>query len=631
MGSLDQLLSTAVESGSWAELLATPLLAGHDDDVVRLEQREIRLAERLPSIAHITERFVTRLGERSELMPVSRVKRPARRAIERLAAHTEDWAGRTLAGPVPRRALAVSREEDPNLYENRMVAELVYPILSSALLERIRQLRRLVTDLADLDPAQHVGTYQRTERLYSFWGDDAAKAAESHLHAGETLASLEKLAAWVNALRGSTLSRLLGGRTTGRRSLRRTNIINNDRHYRTAGDVWVDYERPEIATETPDVRRKRLTSRHLTFDRYVLGLVARALADLGYTPPADRLPGPGETVELEGSWGKVLLGRGTDGVLTISCHGSMTRIVPLLDVIGPQDEPAAAGQRWAELGEAIGCPTVVVFLASAGEVRAIADQQPAAAMISACDDSLEPGTGLTGIPVSPLETTSLERIARGVALAVRIPPLMAYPRRVTPGDERMPRRLVEHLYSAVTSEPGLSPLFHRVDNDLRLRRPLVAAERERLEGVVRGLATAARGSGWERDYVTPISFLIGSFDSAVEALLPLLTCPVCSEPSEARQLIRAGDLFAISCHSCGTRWGHERCGGCQARIPFVEPEQGLLNPDVQGPGWVERIFGQDALSSPCWARTTANRYICPECRTCSLLGDALSAGCTRCH
>ena len=143
---------SAMASGSWTELLGRPLLAGHDEDIVHLERREKRLADKLPSIAHITERFVTRLGERSELMPVSRVKRPARRAIERLAGHTEDWAGRTLAGPVPRRALAVTREEDANLYENRMVAELVHPILSSALLERIRKLRRLVTDLADLIP-----------------------------------------------------------------------------------------------------------------------------------------------------------------------------------------------------------------------------------------------------------------------------------------------------------------------------------------------------------------------------------------------------------------------------------------------------------------------------------------------
>ncbi|MGI5154389.1 hypothetical protein [Microbispora sp. CA-102843] len=625
------MLSEAVNSGSWAELLGSPLLAGYDEDTIDLEQREKLLAERLPSIAHITERFVTRLGERSELLPVSRVKRPARRSLERLAAHTEDWAGRTLAGPVPRRALAVTREEDANLYENRMVTELVHPILSSALLERIRKLRRLVSGLSDLNPTQHVGTYQRTERLYSFWGDDAAKAAGSHIHAVKTLEALEKLAAWVQALRGSTLSLLLRRKVTGQRSLRRTNVINNDRHYRAAGDVWTAYERPEIASETPAARQERLANRHKAFDHYVLGLVTRALCDLGYAPPSGTLPGLGEGVELEGTWGNARLTRGADGVLTVGSQGSTTRIVPLLDAVGPQDDHAAIGQRWSDLQDAAERPTVVVFLASASDIRNNPDKVVAGAMISAKDDSPEPGTLLTGVPVSPLETTSLERVARGIALAVRIPPLMAYPPPLTLGEQPMPLRLVDHVESSGIGEPNLSPLFHRVGNELRLRRPLVTSEQTRLDGVVRDLAVAARGTGWQRDYGDHISQILKSFDLAATSLLPLLTCPVCSVASEARRLQRVGDVFVIECHSCRARWGHERCGTCQARIPIIEPEQELLNPEISGPGWVERIFGQDALASPCWARISGNRYICPECCVCPLATDSLGSTCTRCH
>ncbi|MDI9941512.1 hypothetical protein QM806_39910 [Rhodococcus sp. IEGM 1351] len=631
LSSLSQSLFEAVTSGSWAALLGAPLLADHDEDTIDLEEREKLLIERLPSIAHITERFITRLGERSELLPVSRVKRPARRSLERLAAHTEDWAGRSLAGPVPRRALAVTRVEDANLYENRMVAELVHPILSSALLARIRKLRRLLSDLSDLNQAQHVGTYHRTQRLYSFWGDDALKAAASHLRAAKTLESLDKLAAWVQSLRGSTLSRLLLGKVTGHRSLRRTNVINNDRHYRAAGDVWATYERPEIASETPDARRDRLARRHTAFDHYVLGLVVRALGGLGFTSRSGSLPMLGEGVELEGIWGEANLIRGTDGVLTIGCHDSTIRIVPLLDVVGPQDDHVAIGQRWRDLQAAADRPTIVVFLASSTDVRSNPDRMVAGAMASAKDDSLGRGYLLTGVPVSPLETTSLERVARGVALAVRVPPLLAYPPPLTLGDQPMPLRLVDHLESSGIDEPKLSPLFHRTGNTLKLRRPLVTSEQTRLMAVVRNLAVAARGTGWQRDFGDHISQVINSIDLATTFLLPLLSCPVCFAASEARRLHRADDVFMIECQSCGARWGHERCGSCQARIPMIEPEQQLLNPEIKGPGWVERIFGQDALSSPCWARTSANRYICPECRVCPLAIDATGAACTRCH
>lgn len=630
IASLRQTLEEAAATGSWKQFVGAPLLAGHDEDTLRLEQRERLLSEKLPSIAHITERFITRLGERAELLPVARVKRPARRALERLAAHTEDWAGRTLSGPVPRRALAVTRDEDANLYENRMVAELVHPILSSALLARIRKLRRLVSDLAELNPAQHVGTYQRTERLYSFWGDDAEKAAESHVQAAATLEALEKLAAWIQALRGSALLLLLKGKSTGQRSLRRTNVIINDRHYRASGEVWTAFERPEMAVESAEDKQERLVGRLEAFDLYVLGLVVRALNDLGYRPAADSLPGPGESVALVGSWGQADLFRGQDGVLTLMCLESSTRIVPLIDVLGPDDDHEALGERWGELEAAAQAPTLVVYLAGAAAIRNNPDHGLAAAMSSARDDALVSRGALVGVPASPLETTSLERVARGVSSALRIPPLIAYPPEIVASDGPLPARIVDHLVSADIGQRNLSPLFAREDG-LRLRRPLTPTEQTSLDAVVADLSAGVRGSDWQRDFGKYISGLKASFERAAASVLLLLTCPVCSEQAGAGSVQREGDVFKIKCLNCGTRWGHERCGNCQARIPIIEPDQRLLNPEITGPGWVERIYGQDALSSPCWARTAANRYICPECRVCPLANEARGSGCSRCH
>lgn len=631
LGALRQSLTTAVASLSWTTLLEAPLLAGHDDESIDLEQREKLLAERLPSIAYITERFVTRLGERSELVPVSRVKRPARRSIQRLAGHTEDWAARTLAGPVPRRALAVTREEDANLYENRMVTELIHPVLSSTLLARIRKLGRLVSDLSDLAQSQHVGTHQRTERLYSFWGDDGSKAIESHRDATKTLESLEKLAAWVQSLRGATLSRLLRGHTTGQRSLRRTNVVNNDRHYRAAGEVWSAYERPATTSETQSEKHERLAIRHVAFDHYVLGLAIRALHDLGYQPRSDTLPAVGETVELQGVWGNAALTRGVDGSITLGCHDSTTRIVPMLDAVSPQDDHTTVDQRWSELQGAAEHPTIVAFLASSTNVVNNPNHSVARSMASAKDDAPELGNLLTGVPVSPLETTSLERIARGVALAIRVPPLIAYPPPLTSGDQPMPLRLVDHIAAENIGEAHLSPLFHRFGNTLKLRRPLVAAEQSQLERIVRDLVVAARGTGWQRDFGDYISQIQQSFDIATSSLLPLLNCPVCFVTSDSRQLRRSGDVFIVECRSCETRWGHERCGNCQARIPIIEPVGEPPNPEISGPGWVERIYGQDALSSPCWARTSASRYVCPECRVCPLASEPTGSACIRCH
>jgi len=627
--SLKDSLGAAVQSGSWHELLEAPLLAGHDSDALELEKRERVLAENFPSIARICERFVTRLGERSELLPVSRVRRPARRALERMASHTEDWAGRTLSGPVPRRALAVMREENADLYENRMVNELIHPILSSALSDRIRRIRRLTADLADLERAKDEGTHYRRHRLYFFWGADAARAAESSGRAQGTLGRLEALAASVQALRGSTLAAALRGRRTGQRSLRNTNVIANDRHYRAAGIVWGAFEREAEAEESAKERAERLLARHRSFDNYAFGLIARALFDLGYEAAEDRMPASGAPFILLGPWGKAELVRSPDGTMVLSARNTSTRFVPLADVVGPNDDHPEILTRWQSMDDAVKTPTVVLYLAPSQAIRSL-PQDAARPMMSAGRDAPSQGLLLTGVPISPLETTSLERVARAVAVAVRSPALLDYPAQVRIDGERVPRRLIDHLLSSGLSRGEPSPLFNRAGVDaITVRRPLTPRELSELDNLVRQLKDRTKSPGWERDFVREIDGLSAAIQEAAESVAPLLTCPLCQTASHPSEVARDGDVFSVACRSCRARWGHERCGSCGERVPVIEPESQIRNPDVVGPGWVERIYGQDALASPCWARTVPGRYVCTECGSCPVAANE-AAHCTRC-
>lgn len=630
IGMLGTTLAEALRAGSWLSLVEVPLLARHDDEALHLEARELTLRAHIASIARVCERFITRLHEESELLPVSRVRRPARRAIERLSAHTEDWAARTLSGPVPRRALAVTRVEDADLYENRMVTELVYPILATSLSDRIRRLRRLTSDLADLARARDEGTHHRRRRLYAFWGEDASRATQSINFAGETLLSLEAMLAWIQSLRGSSLALTLRGRRTGQRSLRYTNVIENDKHYHAAGLVWLAYEREPDAEESPAERQKRLLSRQQAFDDYVLGLVVRALDDLGYGPDEDVIPQSNRPVVLSGRWGQAELARQPDGVISLAGHGATTRFVPLIDVVGPGDNHLAIAGRWASLDAVVNESTVVVYLGASAAIR---DLPPplASAMISSGPDSMRPGDLLSGVAVSPLETTSLERVARSVSIALLTPALLDYPAEVQLHGGRVPRRLIDHLTRSDLTQPGLSPLLHRRSVDaLALRRPLTQSEQLRLDSMLSSLSNRTKAPGWERDVAAEIEALGDAIDGAAASLAGLLICPVCEAKAPPIDVGRDGDLFMIVCRACGARWGHERCGACADRIPIIETERGVLNPDVTGPGWIERIYGRDALSSPCWART-AGRYVCPACRTCALSDEPDGAECVRCH
>jgi len=193
----------------------------------------------------------------------------------------------------------------------------------------------------------------------------------------------------------------------------------------------------------------------------------------------------------------------------------------------------------------------------------------------------------------------------------------------------MPRRLIEHLIRLGLTQSGYSPLFHVTDT-IALRRPLTETERSRLEAEIQRLVGRTKAPGWERDLVAEIGLLGSAIDQAAHAAGMLLRCPLCGTTADPRQVDRDGDVFMITCGSCEARWGLERCGNCGGRIPVAEPESMIRNPEVVGPGWVERIYGRDALASPCWARAVPYRYVCPECRSCALASSPEGRGCIRC-
>ncbi|MEU8080720.1 hypothetical protein AB0B31_35340 [Catellatospora citrea] len=631
LATLEKSLADARASGRWTVLATCQLLASHDDETLRLQAREQILIQHIGSIARVCSRFITRLGERTELLPVARVKRPARRAIDRLVGHTEDWAARTLAGPIPRRALAVTRIEDADLYENRMVVELIHSILDADLRSRINLLRRLKQDLADLERAQHEGTRLRLDRLYRFWGAEAINAGNATGRAFETVRALEELLTRVQALRGSELGTILRGRRTGQRSLRRTNVTDNDRHYRAAGIVWREYERPEVERESTDARHERLEARHRLFDDYVLSLIARSLDNLAFSPAADQVPLPGQPATLDGPWGPVTVYREHTGVTIIESAATRTRFVPLLDLFSPDADEAEVQERWRSLPNSSANPAVVIYLASSEHVRSVVHDL-SLPVLSGGPDGPHGRSALVGVPVSPLETTSLERVARAVSLATLEPVLADYPPAIELLRGRLARRLIEHISGSNLAQEDLSPLFHRSNDDrIHLRRSLTTTERSRLDHVLTVLEQRTAARSWERDVAGEIAQLRGAFDTAEERVRRVLRCPGCGVTAGPEQVTRAGDVFSVTCRDCGFRWGHERCGGCQSRIPLLEPTRDVPNSEVTGLGWVERVFGRDALASPCWARTVPNRYVCAACGVCPISARSEGTACTRCH
>ena len=264
-----------------------------------------------------------------------------------------------------------------------------------------------------------------------------------------------------------------------------------------------------------------------------VALIVRALSDLGYRPDKDRAPAVGGTLRLKGAaiWATIELNWSRDGTVTLRSEGRSTRFVPLLDLVGPDDRPEEAVARWSAVEAEITSPSVIVHLAPF-RVMAALPGVAAQSLTSAGADGPNGRALVTAVPVTPLETTSLERVARAVADAVRTPALEAYP-AVVGADNPLPRRIISSLLDAGIPDPSISALFFLVDHDvLRLRRRLTPSETSKFGVWVKDRLASARGTGWERDYTSVIERIPDLITDAGERANRIMVCPACGQRAE---------------------------------------------------------------------------------------------------
>ena len=111
--------------GTWLDALdVSPLVPGMSERA-ELQEFEKLLADRLGHLVEVCQRPRTHLRVEVERTAVARARRLATQAPSYLAAHTEDWDRPTLRAVIPKRILSLVREDQFDIYENRVAVRLV--------------------------------------------------------------------------------------------------------------------------------------------------------------------------------------------------------------------------------------------------------------------------------------------------------------------------------------------------------------------------------------------------------------------------------------------------------------------------------------------------------------------------
>lgn len=417
--SMGRKLDELIDGGAgWLEWCYAVPLASEVVDSIRLRSLDRTITDNLGYLEAVCHKPSAHLRVEIERLPVSRARRVPREAVSYLASHTEDWEKELLTGVHPKRVLSEVREEQIDIYENRVAARLV-DCLSSYLDRRIREVGKALRAIEWKDFTSSLeGTYLRRERILKLCGellaDDGGRA-----RAEETAERLKALKYRVMGLMDSTLYLQIPRRAFVEPTLRSTNILTNEPNYRRVAELWRELSKMSSAGKK-DYKGIYRQNQNLCrgFDLFAFLLVVRALDQLRYSPGENDLEVP---VRAPFTW--TLNGGATDlcweesGRISIATAEGKITFAPLASDLAncrDDEEVEAVLQPILSSAEHTEGRLVVLYASSVRDQSGLSPSTQRKLHTVGNDPEARLPDTTAILPVSACDIGSVERVARAL-------------------------------------------------------------------------------------------------------------------------------------------------------------------------------------------------------------------------
>lgn len=221
-----------------------------------------------------------------ELLPTSRVKRYASNYQAHLVAHSECWQQRTFTGIIPKKLKAQISEDEITIYENVVYARLIDHLLRylASAQTRIQQILDVITKFSKLE-AQG-GAHHYIRQISKDWGrafaeyDLGALEEQSHDQMYFVMRYRSKLIQMKNA----KLYRSIPPDSQVGVSLKSTNILMHDDHYRRLATVWRTWATISAKKRlSPKQLLEKKQERLLTYTDYVVTVIKQIFENLSWS------------------------------------------------------------------------------------------------------------------------------------------------------------------------------------------------------------------------------------------------------------------------------------------------------------------------------------------------------------
>lgn len=636
--SLGELIE---QGGTWLDVLdVSPLVPGMSNRA-EFQPFEQLLKENVGHLAEVCRKPRTHLRVEVERMAVSRARRFPAQAANYLAAHTEDWERPTLRSVVPKRILATVREDQFDIYENRVAVRLVdhLVVYLRRRVHEVTRLLRVFEEAAGNHGAAAAGSHWRQGRIYKLWGE-TLDASEAKRKAERTLAQLKHLLFTISGMKDSVLYREVPRRAAVGTTLTMTNILSDDAHYQRVAELWLEWARlGQERAVRPRAYFEEMQDLCRSFDSFALLLTLRALDQLGFEPTSLERSLSGREAEVRHGSRVVRLSWATaDGA--ISLHGDGVeplRIVPLCSSLAALDNQQLRGVLADADAHAVNGATTVVVYPSPSDAAAFEHLAPelAGRLRSLAHEVSRAGQRAVGcLPVSPWDISSVERMARQLRWVTTAPTFLAYPPTIARPDLSELGR--GHTWLEVAGNQ-LRIVRAPLENDAVPAKRLVddaAAQLKRLEEERESVSLKLREAVRDRGATGVVNARKKELNAeitdaekrlealrrferelsrAVEVVDDLLGCPTCNTRADARRDFKSmGQHFSCTCSDCSTTWGTIACGRCSKSIPVLRLHGTAWTTLAGEPGWIDSALGADVLAPPALVGSVV-RFRCQSC------------------
>lgn len=608
---------------AWLDWFESPPLIPQES--LRFEKIDLEriLEQELGALEAVCTRPTKYLKHEEERMAVARCKRPSHRAARVLSARTDDWYEVTIAGPEPKRILAVRVDEQLDIYENRLAVALVVN-LESWLRQRIGELQRRTGLFEQHRRFQSTSGglgYWRARRISSLWGEAFRENASEeglNLHLRFLSSQLRR----VQRLKGTPLFRELRSVGSSRVQLQWTNLLRHDVLYRRVALLWDKWEaakRGTLSDAAAEWRKgQRFAGAFATFSALV---VVRALEVLGYEPADETakfsltqgmlpLNGPAGSLELRIDQSSIYLHR--------SGSASSIRITAIAAC------PGAAAQAGDWLNSLkLSCDNVVLYLPTATSKADPATRDRLFSLGNQGD------TGPMFMPIAPWDLESVERVARAIRWFAwnesysQYPPEIEVPSNWEPPNELKGWTRLNGTSLEVVRAPDQAGDAECVKRRLDSYVGELKQLEEEISRTKEGKGGGKRGDKTRYDRVRQLKYELDKKRSELDrkiladkpvaeklkgVVVPLerlLLCPVCQEKASSRDFQATGS-FRCSCRNCSATWELHECGACHEKYPVLRP---VSVRELPTPLDFGSLFGADVLAVP----TPMGNFVCPHC------------------